>query len=105
MPTIFISYRRDDAAGITGRLYDRLRQQFGHEAIIYDVDTIPLGVDFLAYLNDAVGRCDILLAVIGRRWLGPLRGGMRRIHDPRDFVRIEVESALDRGVHVIPVLV
>jgi hypothetical protein len=51
-----------------------------------------------------VGRCDVLLAVIGRRWL-VAEGGRRRLDDIGDFVRIEVEAALQRGIPVVPVLV
>src|ERR1035438_7042962 len=107
---IFISYRREDSEHIAGRLYDRLEPHFGRDNLFMDVDTIPLGVDFREHLDQAVGQCDVLLAVIGDHWLnvcvedGP-RKGKRRLDDPTDFVRIEIVSALDRGISVIPVLV
>src|SRR5262245_10108657 len=66
---IFISYRRDDAGDVTGRIYDRLAQHFGKPFVFKDVDGIPLGIDFRKHLGDSVGRCDVLLAVIGTRWL------------------------------------
>ena len=104
--TIFISYRRQDSGDVTGRIYDRLVQQFGREAIFKDVDSIPLGVDFRISLGDAVGQCNLLLAVIGRRWLSiQNESGARRLDDPRDFVRIEIEAALQRDIPVIPLLV
>ena len=103
---IFISYRRQDSADITGRIYDRLIQRFGKEQIFKDVDSIPLGVDFREHLNRMVGNCDVVLAVMGDRWLtadDPDR--KRRLDDPKDFVRIELEAALERKIPVIPVLV
>jgi hypothetical protein len=110
MPKIFISYRREDSQDITGRIYDRLDFRFGRENLFFDVDTIPFGVDFRKHLDQAVGQCDVLLAIIGEGWLdvcfqaGP-KQGLRRLDDPADFVRIEIESALARGIPVIPVLV
>jgi hypothetical protein len=108
--TIFISYRREDSEHVTGRIYDRLEAHFRRDRVFLDVDNIPLGVDFRKHLDEAVGQCDVLLAVIGEGWLdvcypeGPKRG-RRRLDDPADFVRIEIESALARNIHVIPVLV
>src|SRR5215510_7013524 len=104
--TIFISYRRQDSGDVTGRIYDRLVQHFGKEAIFKDVDSIPLGVDFREFLGDAVGKCNLLLAVVGRQWLNSQNeSGARRLDDSRDFVRIEIESALQRDIPVIPLLV
>jgi TIR domain len=104
--TIFISYRRQDSGDVTGRIYDRLVQQFGREAIFKDVDSIPLGVDFRGVLDKAVGQCNLLLAIIGRQWLGSQNeSGAQRLDDPRDFVRIEIESAMRRDIPVIPLLV
>jgi TIR domain len=104
--TIFITYRRQDAGDVTGRIYDRLVKHFGRETIFKDVDSIPLGVDFRKFLGDAVGQCNLLLAVIGRQWLNcQSESGARRLDDPRDFVRIEIEAALQRDIPVIPLLV
>lgn len=110
MPIIFISYRRDDSIDAAGRIYDRLADRFGRESVFMDVDTIPFGIDFRRYLQDAIARCDLLLAVIGHHWQearyceGPSEG-RRRLDDPCDFVRIEIQTALERGIPVIPVLV
>jgi len=104
--SIFISYRRSDSTDIAGRLYDRLADDFGREAVFKDVDSIPLGLDFKEYLNEQVGKCDVLLAVIGDRWLDASdANGNKRLEDPYDFVRIEIESALDKNIPVIPLLV
>jgi hypothetical protein len=103
---VFISYRRDDSGDIAGRLYDCLVRTYGSANVFKDVDSIPLGADFRAELDAAVGRCEVLLALIGRDWLhitGP--SGARRLDDPDDFVRLEIEAALRRGIPVIPVLV
>ena len=106
MNKILISYRREDSADVTGRIiYDRLIQVFP-QSVFRDVDSIPLGVDFRAYLDEQVAKCDVFLAVIGRDWLrGKGRKGRSRLEDPSDFVRIEIESALKRQIPVIPVLV
>ena len=103
---VFISYRREDAAGFAGRIYDRLIQTLGRESVFIDVDNIPAGLDFVDVLSERVGRCDALIAVIGRNWLAAAdRDNRRRVDDPNDFVRIEIGSALERSVPVIPVLV
>lgn len=103
---IFISYRRDDSAYPAGWLYDRLAERFGGEQIFKDVDSIELGEDFVQEIGEAVGRADVLLALIGERWLNaPDEHGGRRLEDPDDFVRIEIEAALERKVRVIPILV
>jgi hypothetical protein len=94
---IFISYRRSDSADIVGRIYDRLIDEFGRNPIFKDVDSIPFGVDFKEYLDKRVSECKVLLAVIAT--------GKKRLEDSGDFVRIEIESALERGIPVIPLLV
>lgn len=66
MSKILISYRRKDSADVTGRIYDRLVQQFGREAVFMDVDSIPFGVDFRKYLTEQVSKCEVCIAVIGR---------------------------------------
>ncbi len=103
---IFVSYRRSDSADIAGRIYDRLTGTFGRGPIFKDVDSIPLGLDFKEYLDAKVSECSVLLAIIGDRWLDASdETGNLRLTDPTDFVRIEIESALARGIPVIPLLV
>lgn len=105
-PIIMICYRREDSADVTGRIYDRLTQRFGKTAIFKDVDSIPLGVDFKEHLERVVARCAALVVVIGDKWLASTgSGGGRRLDDPEDIVRIEIEAALNRGSLVIPLLV
>src|SRR5271166_4953283 len=103
---VFISYRREDSGGFAGRIYDRLAERLGHESVFFGVDNIPPGLDFVDVLSERVGRCDALVAIIGRHWLTSAdTDNRRRLDDPSDFVRIEIEAALGRGVGVIPVLV
>jgi hypothetical protein len=103
---IFISYRREETAANAGRLYDRLSERFGEDHVFMDVDSIDIGVDFARAVIEAVVRCNILLALIGRDWSAVTDSkGKRRIDDPDDFVRIEIETALQRDIRVVPVLV
>ena len=103
--TIFISYRRDDSAGHAGRVMDRLEHEFGRDYLFMDVDSIPLGMDFVKVLRDEVGKCGVLLAVIGPRWSDARdEDGNRRLDNPNDFVRVELAAALQRNIPVIPIL-
>jgi hypothetical protein len=106
MTKLFLSYRRDDSADITGRIYDRLESHFGHDHVFRDVDTIPFGLDFRRAIDEAVGKCQVALVVIGAQWVTIKDGkGRQRLTIPNDFVRMEVETALKRSIPVIPVLV
>jgi hypothetical protein len=105
MGTIFISYRRDDSSGHTGRLFDALSNRFGSESVFRDIEDLEPGIDFVEALDKALDKCDVLLLIIGRSWStieGP-RG--RRLDQPEDFVRMEVAKALERNVRLVPVLV
>lgn len=105
MSGIFVSYRRDDTSYIAGRLHDGLSARFGADQIFRDIDTIRPGADFVARIEEAVGSCDALIAVIGDDWLAVDATGRRRIDNPGDFVRLEIGAALERGILVVPVLV
>jgi TIR domain len=103
---IFISYRRDDASFPAGRIYDHIVARFPHSQVFMDVDNLEPGVDFVEAIESSVGSCEVLLAVIGQRWLSSAdEKGRRRLDNPTDFVRLEVATALKRGIRVIPVLV
>ncbi|HEX6041066.1 toll/interleukin-1 receptor domain-containing protein [Longimicrobium sp.] len=102
--SIVLSYRREDSIAITGRLHDRLTAQFGPGTVFKDFDSIPLGVNFKSYIDQAISRCSVVIAVIGENWLGSA-GGSSRLDDPRDFVRLEIESALQREIPIVPLLV
>ena len=91
---------------MAGRLHDRLVQTFGRDKLFMDVDHIPAGADFVAHLNNQVAECDVVLAIIGPNWLRAKdKAGQRRLHQPDDFVAIEIAAALARDTLVIPVLV
>jgi len=103
---IFINYRREESGHVAGRLHDRLAQAFGRDNLFMDVDNIPVGVDFVTHLNDQVAACDAVLVVIGPKWAKAKdKAGQRRLHQPDDFVAIEIAAALTRDIRVIPVLV
>lgn len=106
MRSIFISYRRDDAEGQAGRLFDDLIKQFGEDAVFIDVTAIEPGRDFRRVIDEQVASCGVLLTIIGKNWLtAKNESGARRLDDPMDFVRLETASALKRDIPVIPVLV
>jgi hypothetical protein len=104
--SVFISYRREDSAGFAGRIYDRLVSRLEADRVFFDVDNIEPGLDFVKVLADRVGHCDALVAIIGAEWLTSANDEHeRRLDDPHDFVRVELETALQRDIRVIPVLV
>jgi formylglycine-generating enzyme required for sulfatase activity len=105
MPKIFISYRRVDSAGYTQAIYSRLVQQFSQDEIFIDVDTIAPGADFERAIERAVADCDVLVAVIGKRWITAEPNAPSRFENTKDYVALEISTALARDVHVIPVLV
>ncbi len=103
---IFISYRRQDSVGHAGRLYDALASEFGTDAVFIDIDAIPLGVDFSVTLREEVARCNVMIAVVGPQWLTVTdTAGRRRVDNPQDYVRMELEAAFERDALIIPVLV
>ncbi len=103
---IFISYRREDAAGHAGRIYDRLVQRFGEAQVFLDFNAIPGATDFTEEIRDALGRANVVLIVIGPRWLTEVGDrGRPRLQEQNDIVRAEVRTALESKVAVIPVLV
>jgi len=103
--TIILSYRREDSAGVTGRIFDRLIQEFGPDRVFMDIDSMPAGVDFHEHLQQTLADCGALLVVIGKSWRSQRKGQPARIMDPDDWVRIEVETALERGIPVVPLLI
>ncbi|MDH3444450.1 MAG: SUMF1/EgtB/PvdO family nonheme iron enzyme [Deltaproteobacteria bacterium] len=105
MPKVFISYRREDAAGYAQAIYGELERHLGRDQIFMDVDTVEAGVDFVTRIEQAVSECDVVIALIGNRWMGEREDGPPRIHDPQDFVHLEIAIALSRDIRVIPVLV
>jgi hypothetical protein len=89
---IFISYRRQDGSYPAGRLYDNLHNRFPQNEIFMDVDSLKPGIDFVQTIEERVGACDVLVAVIGKHWLSAAdEEGRRRLDNPDDFVRVWVE--------------
>ena len=102
---IAISYRRQDSSAVAGRLYDRLQNEFGKGSVFMDFDSIPYGVDFRDHIKQTLKRAKVVVALIGPDWSGGHDLSKRRIDDPTDFVRLEVASALESGIPIIPVLI
>jgi hypothetical protein len=103
---VFISYRREDSRETVGRIHDHLRQPFEEQHLFLDVDRQAAGEDYRMVISRALERADVLLAVIGTSWLAVAdREGRRRLDDPEDIVRIELETAFKHNLRVIPVLI
>jgi len=101
----FVSYRRSDADMAAQALYLQLRARFGYGQVFMDVNSIPAGGGWPDRLRAELGRSTVVLAVIGHRWLLAADDyGRRRIDEPGDWVRRELEEALGAGKPVIPVL-
>lgn len=101
---IFISYRRDDSSGYTLAIYEQLNPTFGDENVFMDMDDIPHGLDFVEHIETRLSDAQVVLVMIGKHWLNASNDTGRRLDDPNDFVRLEVETALKRNIRVIPVL-
>lgn len=106
---IFISYRRADSTYLIGRIKDRLVDAFGQQSVFRDLDDIPAGVDFRHVLTQETNECNIMLVIIGPTWAGITDAkGKKRLFEPTDYTRIEVETGLKRlgenDMTVIPVL-
>ena len=104
-PKLFISYRRDDSASAAGRIYDRLAAYFGRDTMFKDVDDIPFGQNFEHIIVNAIQQSTVILVLIGPQWATLANARGRRLDDPQDPVRLEVETALRRGAPMIPLLV
>lgn len=106
MARVFISYRRIDSKWAVGRLYDRLSEVLDGKNLFLDVSDIEPGEDYVEKIEAVVRSCDVLLAVIGQAWLTTQDStGRRRLDDPKDWVRVEISTALSRGIRVIPILI
>jgi hypothetical protein len=104
--TLFICYRRDDTQGEAGRLHDLLTATFGDDSVIMDVESVPLGIDYVDHISQQIGHCAAVVVMIGRQWLTITdKRGCRRLDDREDLVRMEIAAALKQKVPVIPVLV
>jgi hypothetical protein len=99
---VFISYRRADTAQAAGWMFNRLTGHFGRPNVVMDVDPAPYGGNLAHAIDASVATCHALVLLIGPHWLAVTGEGL---HDPDDYVRRALESALSRGILVIPVTV
>ena len=102
--SIFINYRREDTRVYADMLYSWLSERYGEQQVFKDVDTIELGLDFDEAIDRVVAKSDVMLVVIGRDWVTDANG-RRRLEDPEDYVRKEIQAGLARNIRVIPILV
>jgi hypothetical protein len=105
-PRVFISYRRDDGDFYADSLFDRILAVVPNARVFRDTDTLKPGMLFSEKIDETVRSCDILLALIGKKWLKASDGtGARRLDKPDDWVRLEIATALRHGKTVVPCLV
>src|SRR3954451_21854401 len=97
---LFVAYRRADAPGHAGRIGERLIAYFGRGQVFKDVESLPLGVDFLDFIREKLQRAFVMVVIIGPQW-----ANNPRLHDPEDLHREKIRTALERRVHVVPALV
>ncbi|NEQ53972.1 MAG: SUMF1/EgtB/PvdO family nonheme iron enzyme [Leptolyngbya sp. SIO3F4] len=103
--SIFISYRREDSQAFTRKLYDCLAAELGPENVFRDLDSMTAGLPWRDLIARGLHNCQLLIAVIGSKWLNASRDGQRRLDNPQDWVRLEIEYAFDQRIPVIPLLV
>ena len=102
---VFVTYRRADTAAYAGRLHDALVDEFGEGKVFQDVAGIDPGVDFEVAIDAALDQADAVLVLIGPNWLAPAADGSSRLHDPDDYVHIEISKSLARDIRVVPIRV
>src|SRR5215472_16872524 len=103
---IFLSYRHEEAATHARLLQEALHNRLPRAQVFIDKDFIKPGTDFSVAIRSKIRSCTVLVALIGSKWATLTdEEGHRRLDNPNDWVRFEVQAALERGVRVIPVLV
>jgi hypothetical protein len=106
LPSIFISYRRQDTGGHVGRLADELGRRLRSTTVFFDVTAIPDGEDFITAIQEQIRKSDVVLIAIGRQWIDARDDqDRRRLDDPEDLVRLEIETALEAKVRIVPILI
>jgi hypothetical protein len=105
MAKVFLSYRRTDTKAIARQLGEVLRQHQGWDAVFLDIDEIAPGQRFEVVISQRLRQADLVIALIGVRWLEPGASGAPRLWNPEDWVHRELEAAIELGVPVLPVLV
>jgi tripartite-type tricarboxylate transporter receptor subunit TctC len=103
---VFLSYRREDSTAYAIAVHDRFMRRWGADRVFWDIDSIRPGDDFGSTIDDTLAQCCVIVTLIGTRWLDVTDDtGRRRLDDPSDFHRLELERALERQVRIIPALV
>jgi hypothetical protein len=106
LPRIFLCYRREDTQDAAGRLYDRLIDAYGPERVFMDIDSVPLGIDFVEHVTGQIGKCSAVIVMIGKQWHTIKdKKRRRRLDSEDDLVRAEIRAALQQKIPVIPVTV
>jgi Domain of unknown function (DUF4062)/TIR domain len=103
-PKIFLCYRREDTQGFARGIYENLAAKYGHEQVFRDIDSTPAGVRYSTWIESRVGQCSVMIVLIGHVWSSVKdRAGQRRLDSPKDWVRQEIEAALNRDIPIIPI--
>ena len=106
LPKVFLSYRREDSTAYAIAMHDRFTRRWGEHRVFWDIDSIRPGDDFGSAIDETLAQCCVMVALIGNRWLDITdTAGRRRLDDPSDFHRLELERALERHVRIIPAMV
>lgn len=106
MTSIFLCYRRADSQSVTSRIFDCLESEFGAGSVFRDVDSISPGDIFPTVIKAKLKQCQVIIVVIGTVWLDAAdEKGNRRLDNPEDYVRLEIETAWKEKIHVVPLLV
>jgi hypothetical protein len=101
---VFVSYRREDSSGYTLAICEYLKKSLGEKNIFMDLEDIPHGEDFVLHLRQVLVKSNVVLVMIGEKWLDATNDKGRRLDDPEDFVRLEISFALQNNIRVLPVL-
>ena len=103
---IFLCYRREDTQGFARGIYQDLADNYGHEQVFRDIDSIPAGARWSDWIESRVSQCSVMIVLIGNIWLSAKdNAGKRRLDSSKDWVRQEIKAALTRGIPIIPVRV
>lgn len=105
MPVILISYRRANSKEIAGRIHKELVERYGKKSVYIDINSIQVSADYRVHITQALEQALVMVAVMGKDWVGPRAEGKARIFDADDPVRAEVETAFANRRPVLPVLV
>ncbi|MCH9806603.1 MAG: toll/interleukin-1 receptor domain-containing protein [Alphaproteobacteria bacterium] len=103
---IFLSYRHQDSKGETLAVMQHLLSNTTDLEVFLDVGGgIEVGSNFLRSIEEAVGKADLMICIIGSRWLELSNAAaLDGRENQTDFVRVEIHAALVREIPIIPIL-